>query len=82
VAAAANIPMDPGGRSDFTCSLDPFPCQIGGIEEDEMYKTFNMGIGMVVTVADSDVAEIKRANPEVSVIGKVIEGKGVTYKSN
>jgi len=73
--------MDPGGRIRFYLQSRPVPCQIGGIDEDEMYKTFNMGIGMIVAVADSDLAEIKRANPEVSVIGNVIEGKWVKYKS-
>lgn len=32
--------------------------RIGNIEEAEMYRTFNMGIGMVVVCARTDVAEI------------------------
>jgi phosphoribosylformylglycinamidine cyclo-ligase len=32
--------------------------RIGNIEDAEMYRTFNMGIGMVVVCAESDAAEI------------------------
>lgn len=32
--------------------------QAGNVERDEMYKTFNMGIGMVLAVADSDANDI------------------------
>lgn len=33
--------------------------RLGNIEEAEMYRTFNMGIGMVVVCAESEAAEIK-----------------------
>jgi phosphoribosylformylglycinamidine cyclo-ligase len=32
--------------------------RIGNIEEAEMYRTFNLGIGMVVVCAESDAARI------------------------
>ena len=49
-----------------------------------MFNIFNMGIGLVIAVAQEDVEktlEILNNNGEkASVIGKVIEGKGVTLK--
>jgi phosphoribosylformylglycinamidine cyclo-ligase len=31
---------------------------VGGVDEEEMYRVFNMGIGMVIIVAEKDHAEI------------------------
>ncbi len=55
----------------------------GDIEEQMMYNTFNMGIGMVLAVDSADVdktmAAIKAAGEECYVIGSVEAGeKGVT----
>jgi len=33
--------------------------KVGGIDEDEMFRVFNMGIGMIIIVAETDHAEIK-----------------------
>lgn len=54
----------------------------GGIEEKEMYHTFNMGVGMVLIVDKNDAARIKEAlagfNLKSWVIGEVLPGsKGV-----
>jgi phosphoribosylformylglycinamidine cyclo-ligase len=52
--------------------------RIGNIEDAEMYRTFNMGIGMVVVCAESDAAEITsrvRAHGfNCFEIGRVCEG--------
>lgn len=32
-----------------------------GVEHDEMYRTFNMGIGLMVVVAKDQIAEVKKA---------------------
>ena len=55
----------------------------GNIEEEMMYNTFNMGLGMVLAVAPSDVDKtmeaIKAAGDTPYVVGKVEDGeKGVT----
>ncbi len=55
----------------------------GDIEEHMMYNTFNMGIGMVVAVAEADadkaMAAIKEAGEAPHVIGRIESGeKGVT----
>ena len=53
--------------------------RLGNIEEREMYRTFNMGVGMVVICAESDAATIKshiQATGESCYeIGKVVAGE-------
>ena len=51
---------------------------LGGVSDREMYRTFNMGIGMIMVVAQSD-ADAARAHLESQGakhydIGKVVEG--------
>ena len=48
----------------------------GGVEEAEMYRVFNMGIGMTIICSPRQVAKVTAALPEAKVIGKVIEGRG------
>ncbi|MDE7265678.1 MAG: phosphoribosylformylglycinamidine cyclo-ligase [Clostridia bacterium] len=52
-----------------------------GISDEQIYNTFNMGIGMVVCVAEKDVnktlAQLKSTGEECAVIGKTVEGSGV-----
>lgn len=58
--------------------------QSSGMAPDEMLKTFNAGIGMVLVVdADraAEISEILRAEGEtVSQLGTVVEGQGVSYR--
>lgn len=47
----------------------------GGIAAEEMYRVFNMGIGMVAVVAAEDVSRFQAALPEETwVIGEVTAG--------
>jgi phosphoribosylformylglycinamidine cyclo-ligase len=52
----------------------------GNVETDEMYRTFNMGIGMLIFADKSDVAEIRKhlesKGESVAECGSVIEGSG------
>ena len=55
----------------------------GNIEEDMMYNTFNMGLGMIVAVDPADVEKtmeaIKAAGDKPFVVGEIKDGeKGVT----
>ena len=55
----------------------------GNVEEEMMYNTYNMGIGMMVCVDPADVDKtmeaIKAAGDTPYVIGKIVDGeKGVT----
>lgn len=51
-----------------------------GISDEQIYNTFNMGIGMVVCVspenADAAAASLKESGEEVVVLGRTTEGKG------
>ena len=48
----------------------------GNIAEEEMYRTFNMGIGLVVAVASSDVDAVLAKLPNAFVAGQVISVGG------
>ncbi|MCL6479128.1 MAG: phosphoribosylformylglycinamidine cyclo-ligase [Peptococcaceae bacterium] len=58
----------------------------GGIEDGEMYKTFNMGVGMVLAVrreeADGLLRDIREGGAEAHIIGEIISstGRRVEYK--
>ncbi len=53
--------------------------ELGGIDEDEMYRVFNMGVGFVVVVRENDSSEVvERINDAgftAGVIGYVESGK-------
>jgi phosphoribosylformylglycinamidine cyclo-ligase len=53
--------------------------ETGNISEAEMMRTFNMGVGLIAVVSPDRVAAAQAADPELFVVGKVVEGKGVTY---
>jgi phosphoribosylformylglycinamidine cyclo-ligase len=48
----------------------------GNIDEEEMYRVFNMGVGMAIVCSHTDFEELTRAIPEARPIGEVIEQKG------
>jgi len=47
--------------------------QQGNIDEAEMYRVFNMGIGMVVICSPSDVSQFTKQLPQAKVIGEIIK---------
>ena len=56
----------------------------GDVPDEEMVRTFNMGIGMVVVVAPGDLHDVehsleRRGEPSF-VIGRVVAGSGVTWE--
>ena len=55
--------------------------RLGGVPDDDMWETFNMGIGMIAVVrgerVDSLTAEWRRSGEEVFEIGEVVTGDGV-----
>ena len=54
--------------------------RIGGVERDEMFRTFNMGVGMVAIVAPEDAAALEAhlegAGQQHWRIGKIVAGNG------
>lgn len=53
--------------------------KLGNIEIDEMYSTFNMGIGIIMAVeqkdADSIIKFLEAKDEKAYIIGEIIEGK-------
>ena len=47
----------------------------GRLKTAEAYRTFNMGIGMIVVVAKSDVIKAKKA-VRCHEIGRIVKGDG------
>ncbi len=54
--------------------------QRGGIADEEMYRTFNMGIGVVLPVAPDHADAVRAQLPGAFVIGEVVEGRGVIWR--
>ena len=74
------LPEALGARIDSTAwerpALFSLIQQEGNIAEEEMYRTFNMGIGFVVAVAPSDVDAVRAKLPEAFVAGEVVKVNG------
>ena len=56
----------------------------GNVSDEEMERTFNMGIGMVVVVSPSDLHDVEhsleRRGETSHVIGSVVRGSGVSWE--
>jgi len=50
--------------------------QRGGVDQREMYRVFNMGIGMVLICSPGHVEEIIASAPEARLIGEVVKSRG------
>ncbi len=48
--------------------------RLGNIPDEEMYRTFNMGMGMVLFVAPERANKVLKAIPKTKIIGKVGRG--------
>jgi phosphoribosylformylglycinamidine cyclo-ligase len=55
----------------------------GGITDDEMRRTFNMGVGFVMIAGQDQVSDLISAlggiGERAFVLGKVVEGRGVAF---
>ncbi|CAI9115663.1 OLC1v1016632C1 [Oldenlandia corymbosa var. corymbosa] len=58
--------------------------EAGGVDEGEMRRTFNIGIGMVLVVdkeaANRILEDAERTNTTCHLIGEVVSGEGVTFQ--
>jgi phosphoribosylformylglycinamidine cyclo-ligase len=54
--------------------------RLGAIEDDEMARVFNLGIGLVLVVAAGDghaaLEALKEAGKDATVVGRIVEGTG------
>jgi phosphoribosylformylglycinamidine cyclo-ligase len=53
--------------------------RLGAVQRDEMFRTFNMGIGFILVVgprhADTILSALKRRRERAFVIGEVVRGR-------
>jgi phosphoribosylformylglycinamidine synthase I len=61
-------------------SLFQLIAHLGKIEHEEMYRTFNMGVGMVLVLAPDMAEQARRVLPELLTVGTIAEGSGVILK--
>ena len=58
--------------------------QGGDVSDEEMYRTFNMGVGMVAVVSPGDLHDVEhsleRRGERSFVMGSVVSGAGVTWE--
>jgi phosphoribosylformylglycinamidine cyclo-ligase len=79
-----NVPrvLPPGVTAVFNTRAWPAPPifqliqQRGEIAPEEMYRVFNMGVGLVVMVAPEDEADVRAAIPEALRVGEVVADTG------
>ena len=50
---------------------------LGNLSHEELYRTFNMGIGMVLVLSPKGALEARSLLPELLTIGKITRGEGV-----
>ncbi|MBL7050049.1 MAG: phosphoribosylformylglycinamidine cyclo-ligase [Nitrospira sp.] len=90
-----NLPrlLSKSAALNFTINRNSWPVhqiftmiqELGNVPEEEMYKTFNMGIGMVLVVKEADaskiISKLKRLGEKAHIIGQITPGKKlVVYK--
>ena len=51
--------------------------QAGKVEESEMFRTFNMGVGMLVVVEKGSVDASLSHDPQAFYLGEIVSGRGV-----
>ncbi len=56
--------------------------RIGQVTRKEMYRTFNMGVGMVLIVSPGVAMHAIRLLPELLTIGYITEGEGVMLRGS
>ncbi|HKT39336.1 MAG TPA: AIR synthase-related protein, partial [Ktedonobacterales bacterium] len=54
--------------------------RLGDVERAEMYRAFNMGIGMALVLAPEDVEQARCLLPELLPIGSITTGAGVDVR--
>ena len=72
----AVLPDDLAARIDTTAWSPPPIFDVlqreGGISDDEMFRVFNMGLGMVAVCPENNIASFREIIPEAFPVGQVI----------
>ena len=72
----AVLPEDLAARIDTSVWARPAIFDVlqreGGISDDEMFRVFNMGLGMVAVCPEENAAAFRQAIPDSMVVGQVI----------
>jgi len=56
--------------------------ELGGISDEEMYQTFNMGMGFAIVVPDAAASDaVRAAGKGAKVVGRAVKGEGVSVPS-
>lgn len=63
----------------LTSTLCLWWLQCGNIGDDEMFRTFNMGVGMVLVIDRERVDAVLRLGLDAFVLGRIVEGDGVLF---
>ncbi len=50
--------------------------RLGNVSDHEMFRTFNMGIGMIVICEPNDAKSVQAKIPDIFQIGEVVKGTG------
>lgn len=53
--------------------------ELGNIESQEIYQTFNMGMGFTIIAPEEDAEDIAKKYSNAKVVGRVEEGSGVYF---
>ncbi|CAG9462762.1 unnamed protein product [Pedinophyceae sp. YPF-701] len=51
--------------------------EAGDVSDQEMFRTFNMGIGMVLVIDPEEVTHAQQVLPHAKVVGQIVEGDSV-----
>ena len=74
--------LPPGVTAEFQLGAWPIPPvfgaiqRAGGISDDEMYRVFNMGLGMVAVCDSERAAELLSGLPDALDVGQIVPSSG------
>jgi len=54
--------------------------RLGNITREELYRTFNMGVGMVIVLSPKGALEARCLLPQLLTVGYIKEGDNVLLK--
>lgn len=71
-------PARPPPQPDHRCACAaPCPPQAGKVPDAEMFRTFNMGVGMIIVVPRADVDKVLGLGIGAFELGEIVQGSGV-----